>query len=128
MIGPFMQRTSTLVVAVCLATLPALQTAQAAIIQTDTAIEITERQHQIDRIEDVLARESVQQILIKLGVDPLDASVRVQSLTAEELQTLEQKLAELPAGGAGIVEVVGIVAIVLIVLELLNVTNFFTEF
>jgi hypothetical protein len=75
-----------------------------------------------------LARESVQQILIKLGVDPLDASVRVQSLTAEELQTLEQKLAELPAGGVGFVEVVGIVAIVLIVLELLNVTNFFTEF
>jgi hypothetical protein len=93
------RRRIALVVAICLATLPALQTAQAAIIHTDTAIEITERQHQIDRIEDVLARESVQQILIKLGVDPLDASVRVQSLTAEELQTLEQKLAELPAGG-----------------------------
>jgi hypothetical protein len=128
MIGSFIQRTGTLVVAVCLATLPALQTAQAAIIQTDTAIEITERQGQIDRINDVLARDSVQQILIKMGVDPLDASARVQSLTADELQTLEQKLAELPAGGVGVVEVVGIVAIVLIVLELLNVTNFFTEF
>jgi hypothetical protein len=128
MIGSFIQRTGTLVVAFCLATLPALQTAQAAIIQTDTAIEITERQGQIDRINDVLARDSVQQILIKLGVDPLDASARVQSLTVDELQTLEQKLAELPAGGVGVVEVVGIVAIVLIVLELLNVTNFFTEF
>ena len=128
MIGPFMQRTATLVVAVCLATLPALQTAQAAIIQTETAIEITERQHQIDRINEVLTRDSVQQILIKLGVDPLDANARVQTLTAEELQTLEQKLADLPAGGVGVIEVVGIVAIVLIVLELLNVTNFFTEF
>jgi hypothetical protein len=128
MMSALIRRRIALVVAICLATLPALQTAQAAIIHTDTAIEITEREHQIDRINDVLARESVQQILIKLGVDPLDASVRVQSLTAEELQTLEQKLAELPAGGAGIVEVVGIVAIVLIVLELLNVTNFFTEF
>jgi hypothetical protein len=44
------------------------------------------------------------------------------------LQTLEQHLAELPAGGTGFVEVVGIVAIVLLVLELLNVTNFFSEF
>lgn len=128
MIGPFIQRTATLVVAVCLATLPALQTAQAAIIQTDTAIEITERQHQINRINDVLARDSVQQVLIKLGVDPTDASARVKSLTTAELQALEENLAELPAGGVGVVEVVGIVAIVLIVLELLNVTNFFTEF
>ncbi len=128
MIGPFIQRTATLVVAVCLATLPALQTAQAAIIQTDTAIEITERQHQINRINDVLARDSVQQVLIKLGVDPADASARVKSLTTAELQALEENLAELPAGGVGVVEVVGIVAIVLIVLELLNVTNFFTEF
>jgi hypothetical protein len=128
MIGPFIQRTATLVVAVCLATLPALQTAQAAIIQTDTAIEITERQHQINRINDVLARDSIQQLLIKLGVDPADASARVKSLTTAELQALEENLAELPAGGVGVVEVVGIVAIVLIVLELLNVTNFFTEF
>ena len=128
MISPIIQRTGTLVVALCLATLPALQTAQAAIIQTETAIEITERQHQIDRINEVLTRDSVQQILIKLGVDPLDASARVQTLTAAELQTLEQKLADLPAGGVGVIEVVGIVAVVLIVLELLNVTNFFTEF
>ena len=63
-----------------------------------------------------------------LGVDPVDASARVESLTTEELHLLEGRLADLPAGGTGVVEVVGIVAIVLIVLELLNVTNFFTEF
>lgn len=121
-------RIGTFVVAICLTLLPVLQTASAAIIQTETAIEITERQHQIDQINEVLARDAVQSILIKLGVDPLDASARVQSLTDAELQTLEQQLAELPAGGTGFVEVVGIVAIVLLVLELLNVTNFFSEF
>lgn len=121
-------RAGTLVVAICLTILPVLQTASAAIIHTETAIEITERQHQIDRINEVLARDTVQSVLIKLGVDPDDASVRVQSLTGAELQTLEQQLAELPAGGVGLVEVVGIVAIVLLVLELLNVTNFFSEF
>lgn len=128
MISPFIQRAGTLVVAICLVTLPVLQTAQAAIISTDTAIEMAERQDRIDRINEVLARDSVQQVLIELGVDPADANARVQSLTAEELQTLEQNLAELPAGSTGVIEVVGIVAIVLIVLELLNVTNFFTEF
>jgi hypothetical protein len=70
----------------------------------------------------------VQNALVNLGVDPAHASARVNALSAEELQILEQQLPELPAGGTGVVEVVGIVAIVLIVLELLNVTNFFTEF
>ncbi len=65
--------------------------------------------------------------MVKLGVDPADASARVQSLTAEELGLLEENLAELPAGGVGVVEVVGIVAIVLIVLELLGVTNVFVK-
>lgn len=128
MIGSCFQRICTFVVAVCLTMLPVLQSAQAAIIQTETAIGITDRQHQIDRINEILVRDDVRATLMKLGVDPVDASIRVQSLTAAELQTLDQDLAELPAGGVGVVEVIGIVAIVLIVLELLNVTNFFTEF
>ena len=117
-----------LAVSLCLATLPMMQSANAAIISTDAAIDYTDRQQQIERINTALARESVQQVLVDLGVAPEDASARVQLLSDAELQTLDQKLAELPAGGTGIVEVVGIVAIVLIVLELLNVTNFFTEF
>jgi len=124
----FVQRLCTLMVAICLSTIPVLQTANAAIIPTETAIEITSRQHQIDRVNDLLARDTVQSVLVDFGVDPDDASARVQSLTDAELQTLENQLAELPAGGVGIVEVVGIVAIVLIVLELLHVTNFFSEF
>ena len=124
----FIQRLCTLMVAICLSTLPVLQTANATIIPTETAIEITSRQHQVDRVNDLLARDTVQSVLVDLGVDPDDASARVQSLTDAELQTLENRLAELPAGGVGVVEVVGIVAIVLIVLELLHVTNFFAEF
>ena len=115
-------------VALSLATLPILQNANAAIISTDAAMDYVDRQDQIERINTALARDSVQKVLVEMGVDPEDASARVQLLTDTELQTLDQHLADLPAGGVGIVEVVGIVAIVLIVLELLNVTNFFTEF
>ena len=128
MISSSIQRTVALLMTICLVTLPVTQTAQAGIISTETAIEISDRSQQIDRVNEMLARESVQGVMIKLGVDPADASARVQTLTAEELQALEENLAELPAGGVGVVEVIGIVAIVLIVLELLNVTNFFTEF
>jgi len=75
-----------------------------------------------------MAKESVQNMLVRLGVDTTDASARVDALTDAELLTLDQQLEDLPAGGVGVVEVIGIVAIVLIVLELLNVTNFFNEF
>jgi hypothetical protein len=128
MTGISIQRTIALLLTICLVSLPMAQSAQAAIITTDQAIELSDRTSQIARINEALARESVQEVLVTLGVDPVDASARVDSLTAEELHLLESRLADLPAGGTGVVEVVGIVAIVLIVLELLNVTNFFTEF
>ena len=116
------------VISACLISLPMMQSAGAAIISTETAIEMTERQGRIDHINEVLAGESVRSMLVAYGVDPADASARVAALTDTELQTLEQQLEQLPAGGTGVVEVIGIVAIVLVILELLGVTNFFSEF
>lgn len=117
-----------LAVSACLISLPMMQSASAAIISTETAIEMAERQGRIDHISNVLARESVRSTLIAFGVDPTDASARIDVLTDAELQTLEQQLDNLPAGGTGVVEVIGIVAIVLVILELLGVTNFFSKF
>ena len=117
-----------LAISICMISLPMMRPAGAAIISTETAIEITERQDRIDNINEVLARDVVKTALVAHGVDPADARDRVAALTVSELITLEQELEQLPAGGTGVVEVVGIVAIVLIVLELLNVTNFFSEF
>ncbi|MCP4301877.1 MAG: PA2779 family protein [Gammaproteobacteria bacterium] len=122
------KRLCVLAVSVCLISLPLMQPGYASVISTEQAITLAERQGRIDHINEVLARDSVQNALVKFGVDPADASARVDALTDAELLTLEQQLGDLPAGGTGIVEVIGIVAIVLIVLELLNVTNFFTEF
>ncbi len=117
-----------LAISVCLISLQMMQSTSAAMISTETAIEMAERQDRIDHINEVLARESVQSTLVRYGVDPADASARVDALTDTELQTLEQQLELLPAGGTGVVEVIGIVAIVLVILELLGVTNFFSEF
>lgn len=127
MLSQFGHRFCIYAVAICLTLLPVLQSANAAIVPTDTAIEIADRQQQIDRIDDVLARDNVRSLLVDLGVDPADASARVRALTDAELATLDSQLAELPAGGVGFVELVGIVAIVLIVLELLGVTNVFSK-
>ena len=115
-------------VSICLIGLPAVQPARAAVISTEQAIRIEDRQGRIDNIREVLARDAVQATLESLGVDPADARARVDALTDAELSTLEQQLDELPAGGTSVVEVIGIVAIVLIVLELLGVTDVFSNF
>jgi hypothetical protein len=113
---------------VCLISEPMINSAHAAIISTETAIAMDERQERIDHVNSMLARDSVQNALIQYGVEPADANARVNALTDAELLALEQRLEQLPAGGTGVVEVIGIVAIVLVILELLGVTNFFSEF
>jgi len=122
------KRICVVAISICLVSLPLMQSANAAVISTETAIEITDRQDRIDHINLMLSADSVQDTLVRFGVDPAHASARVDALTDTELLTMEEQLEQLPAGGTGVVEVVGIVAIVLIVLELLNVTNFFSEF
>ncbi len=122
------RRWGALVVAVCLFSATMMQPAVAGVISTETAIELQNRQMQIDRINNVFAQENVRNMLVRMGVDPAYASTRVDALTNEELQTMEQNLANLPAGGVGVLELVGIIAIVLLVLELLEVTNFFEQF
>ena len=122
------QRYAVYVAVFCLAGTSMMQPAVAAMISTETAIELENRQEQIGRINDVLAQNNVQDMLVQMGVDPEQARLRVNSLTDEELQILYQKMDQMPAAGTGVVEVVGIVAIVLIVLELLDVTNIFNAF
>ena len=59
MTGISIQRTIALLLTICLVSLPMAQSAQAAIITTDQAIELSDRTQQIARINDVLARSSI---------------------------------------------------------------------
>ncbi len=122
------RRLGVILVMTCMLSASILQPVIAAVISTEAAIELETRQTRIDHINNILAQEDVRTMLVRMGVDPAHASARVEALTNEELQTLQQNLNELPVGGTGFVEVVGIVAIVIIILELLDVTNFFNQF
>jgi len=100
------------------------QGSMAGMIGTDSLIEAQERQGQIERINDILAKDNVRHQLIRLGVDPANAEARVASLSNAELLNLETSLNGLNKAGAGAVEIFGIVFIVILILELLDVTNF----
>ena len=117
--------TIALILAANLVTLGFAQSACAGVISTETAIQSQERTARIERITAVLERDNVQQQLVALGVEPADARQRVSSLSDSELQSLEQRMNDLPAGADGALTVLGIVLLVLLVLELLGVTDVF---
>lgn len=117
-----------LLIAASLMSMGFVQTAGAGIISTEAALELQERKQRIERINSVLARDSVQQQLIAFGVDPATAQERIASLSDSELVVLQQRMDTLPAGADSALTVLGIVLLVLLVLELVGVTDIFKSF
>lgn len=100
--------------------------AHASLVGTQTVMMETERAAAVARVQAALDRDAVQSQLVALGVDPADAKARIAALTDAELQRLDGRLAELPAG-AGVLEVVGIVFVVLLILEIVGVIDVFSR-
>ena len=99
--------------------------ARASVIDTTMYLD---RQQQITthELETLLDRQDVQEQLVALGVDPADARQRIESLSQAELEELQQKMDNLPAG-SGLLSVLGILLVVLIVLELVGITDIFSK-
>ena len=126
-----MQRSLLSLLVLSLLVTAPLAPVQAAIIGTEEAItrtvEAQTREALEGRINAVLLREDVRTQLTAMGVDPAQATERVQSLTLSELQQLDGQLAELPAG-ASVLGLIGAVMVVLLILELVGVTDIFKNF
>ena len=105
--------------------LSTLQSAQAGVISAQEYVAAFDRRAAIAKIDAVLARDTVQQELERLGVAPEDAAARVAALTDQELEHLASNLDRLPAGG--LLGTIGVVFIVLLVLELVGVIDIFKK-
>jgi len=121
---------NALICAMCLnlVSLGCIPAANAQVIGTPVFSQTLTRDARIDKINGFLAQDSVRNQMISLGVDPRDAQARVAALTDSELQTLDQRIDSMPAGGDGFLAVIGIVFIVLLILELTGVINIFQKF
>ena len=96
-------------------------------IGTQELILFEERQAYIDRIQSKVAQEEVREMLVELGVNPVDAEQRIAALSIEELVMLDQQMDTLPAGGDAFLVLLGAALVVWIVLELTGVTNVLTR-
>jgi hypothetical protein len=100
--------------------------ASAALIATDeVAASVRGVQAERSRVEAALARQDVQQGLIRHGVDPREVKARVDALTDDEARLVAQQLDRLPAGGDSVLGVLLVLFLVLLFTDIMGWTKIF---
>ena len=122
-----MKKAVSLVLVACLSMGGVSTQVAAAVVSTQQAMSLQQRQSTIDHIQANLQRADVQQAMIEMGVNPEEALLRVGSLSDQELAELNTQIDSLPAGGDGILALIGAVFVVLLILELTGVINIFNK-
>ena len=106
----------------------AYQSASAAMIGTEQLLQAKDPQEIRDNLQNMLGREEVKNALLAWGLDPLEARLRIQSLSDREVQMMAHKINSLPAGGG--VEIFSLIVIAVIIATVLvfkftNITDVF---
>lgn len=98
--------------------------ASAGMMQTSDIIHYEQTGYDKETLLVLLDSEELKQQLIDLGVDYQLVEERVESMTADEIASLNEQLQEAPAGG--IVGAIVTVFIVLVVTDMLCATDVFS--
>ena len=104
------------------------QTILAAMIPTEMTNDTIKGQEARAFLNELISREDIQNYLTKQGIDPLEAKVRVDSLTDSEAVMVAEQLEGLPAGGGAVGIIIGaalIVFLVLLATDILGYTDVF---
>jgi outer membrane protein OmpA-like peptidoglycan-associated protein len=75
------------------------QSVSAAMIGTESIINVDGGQNSRDYLSNLLAREDIQAAFVSQGLDPKEAQARIDSLSDAEVNDIVNKLDQLPAGG-----------------------------
>ena len=100
--------------------------AQAQMVGTDAVIADQQAVDQRSQVADFFASEDVKQIMTQYGVDPVEAQLRVDSLSNDELANIANSIDQLPAGGGGVGAVVGaavLIFLILLITDLIGLTH-----
>ena len=101
-----------------------VQAAKAQMIDTDTVIAVQKEETDRERVTAFLGREDVQQVMVRHGVDAIEAQKRVASLSGAELAKISQAMEQLPAGGDGVGAVIGAAVLIFLVLLITDILGF----
>lgn len=101
-----------------LAFVPGPRTANAAMISTGQAVSRLSHDAERKKIAEFVNRSDVKTQLIKYGVNPAEASMRLASLSDKEVKNLSAQIDSSTAGGDPIVGVLSLVLIILLIIFL----------
>ena len=100
------------------------QFSYAGVVETGYLVDQETRSVRLDRVELLLASDTVAKQLESLGVDKALVAERIQGLSDSELLLLEKEIDKQVAAGDALA-VIGTVFLVLLILELVGVTDVF---
>jgi len=113
---------------VLLLTVP-YQSAFAAMIGTETVIDMVRGQEARDYLNQIVTRQDVKAVFMSYGLDPLEAKARLDTLSDTEIVRLYDQIEQLPAGGSDLGTAfiaIGVVIIILFITDLLGYTDVFS--
>ena len=105
------------------------QSAFAAMIGTETVIDMVRGQEARDCLNQIVTRQDVKAVFISYGIDPLEAKARLDTLSDTEIVRLYDQIEQLPAGGSSLGTAfiaVGVIFIVLFITDILGYTDVFS--
>ncbi len=103
--------------------------AKAALVGTADILATQQNEASRQKVVQFIGRQDVAQYLHALGVDKAEAEVRVNAMTADEIDLLAGKIDQMPAGGNALGFIVGVAFIAfvaLIITDIIGVTDVFT--
>jgi hypothetical protein len=126
----FLRRTSirtigyTLIATLCALSLPVGQV-HAALIGTDVVMSAAQAGQNRAHVNGFLQRKDVRALLQTRGLDADAALQRVNAMTDAEVQSLADRIDNLPAGGSDVLGVVFTVFVILLITDILGLTKVF---
>lgn len=105
-----------------------VQAARAQMIDTNTVIAVQKEETSRERVAAFLGRDDVRQVMVRHGVDAVEAQKRVASLSDAELAKISQAMDQLPAGGSAVGVIVGASLVIFLVLLITDILGFTTVF
>ena len=105
------------------------QSAFAAMIGTETVIDMVRGQEARDCLNQIVTRQDVKAVFMSYGINPLEAKARLDTLSDTEIVRLYDQIEQLPAGGSDLGTAfiaIGVVIIILFITDLLGYTDVFS--
>lgn len=102
---------------------------QAAMVGTADVLAVQQNDEARQKVRQFLERQDVVNHLQAMGVSMEEAQARVDTMTAEEINLLANKIDQMPAGGDAVgflVALVIVVFVVLVITDIIGVTDVFT--